>query len=61
MNAMPARNPAPQAATPGPVATTTVRREHRTRDFGVGYGSSSGYATDRHYIGNHLVSRFRCA
>jgi hypothetical protein len=24
-------------------------RVHRERDFGVGYGSSSGYASNRHY------------
>ena len=24
-------------------------RIHRERDFGVGYGSSSGYASNRHY------------
>ena len=33
-------------------ATTTetpARREYRERDFGVGYGRSSGYASDRRY------------
>ena len=31
----------------------------RTRDFGVGYGNSSGYATDRHYVDNWGQARFR--
>ena len=26
-----------------------TRREYRERDFGVGYGRSSGYASDRRY------------
>ena len=26
-----------------------ARREYRERDFGVGYGRSSGYASDRRY------------
>ena len=25
-------------------------RIHRERDFGVGYGSSSGYGSNRHYV-----------
>lgn len=27
----------------------TQARVHRARDFGVGYGNSSGYASNRHY------------
>ena len=27
-----------------------TRREYRERDFGVGYGRSSGYASDRRYV-----------
>ena len=30
-------------------ADTPTRREYRERDFGVGYGRSSGYASDRRY------------
>ena len=30
-------------------ATEPARREYRERDFGVGYGRSSGYASDRRY------------
>lgn len=63
MNATPVRT-APQTvppAAPEPMVVVAFRREHRARDFGVGYGSSSGYATDRHYLRDHVVPRFRCA
>ncbi|NZA26152.1 hypothetical protein H0E84_07115 [Luteimonas sp. SJ-92] len=56
--------PTPQhggASAPQPAGG---RREYRPRDFGVGYGSSSGYARDRHCL-DHLdrspAPRFRCA
>lgn len=32
----------------------------RARDFGVGYGNSSGYATTRRYASNWGAPRFRC-
>lgn len=35
------------------------RQPHRTRDFGVGYGSSSGYATERRYTSDWSQVRFR--
>jgi hypothetical protein len=39
-----------------------VRHVHRERDFGVGYGNSSGYASSRRYTGNDWAQpRFRCA
>ncbi|HTL13595.1 MAG TPA: hypothetical protein VL251_00675 [Thermomonas sp.] len=34
-------------------------RIHRERDFGVGYGSSSGYASNRHYAAP-AAAYFRC-
>lgn len=34
-------------------------RVHRERDFGVGYGSSSGYASNRHYAAP-AAAYFRC-
>ena len=34
-------------------------RIHRERDFGVGYGSSSGYASNRHYASSSATI-FRC-
>ena len=50
--------PAAQAAdqTPAP-----ARREYRERDFGVGYGRSSGYASQRQYAsGWNGQPLFRC-
>lgn len=43
------------------VLTLPVRRLHRERDFGVGYGNSSGYASNRRYADNWVQPRFRCA
>ena len=34
-------------------------RIHRERDFGVGYGSSSGYGSNRHYAASPATI-FRC-
>jgi hypothetical protein len=33
---------------------------YRTRDFGIGYGSSSGYAADKRYTSDWGQPRFRC-
>jgi hypothetical protein len=50
-------NPAPRvvpfdlSARPGP----------RERDYGVGYGKSSGYASNRRYTSNWAGPRFRIA
>jgi hypothetical protein len=35
-----------------------VQHVHRERDFGVGYGNSSGYASDRHYTSDWMPDRF---
>lgn len=49
--------------TASPLAPAAVippaRREIRSRDFGVGYGSSSGYFSRRRYAGNAFAPRFR--
>jgi hypothetical protein len=45
--------PAPQPAP--------VRHLHRERDFGVGYGNSSGYASNRRYSSSGFQPLFRCA
>lgn len=37
------------------------RQPHRERDFGVGYGSSSGYASPRRYVSQTPQRLFRCA
>ena len=53
--------------TNAPAKTTTnvvalqPRRERRERDFGVGYGRSSGYASDKRYTNDWGLTRFRCA
>ncbi|MBX9401182.1 hypothetical protein K4L06_07635 [Lysobacter sp. BMK333-48F3] len=50
--------------TTAPAAAKTVapvRHLHRQRDFGVGYGNSSGYASNRSYASNWVQPRFRFA
>ena len=51
--------------TPRTSAITTTRNAapaqiHRDRDFGVGYGNSSGYASPRRYIDTRGQTYFRC-
>ena len=49
-------NPVPphvQAAEPPP-------HLHRRRDFGIGYGNSSGYGSELHYVDGHVDPIFRC-
>ena len=56
-------SPNPNASSPskGAIAITLpVRHVHRERDFGVGYGNSSGYASPRRYVDNRSQPRFRC-
>jgi hypothetical protein len=43
------------------VVPLPVRHIHRERDFGVGYGNSSGYASTRRYAQDWMQPRFRCA
>lgn len=43
-----------------PAPTNTVNTRYRERDFGVGYGSSSGYASRRSYVETQVQSFFRC-
>jgi hypothetical protein len=49
-----------RAAAPTRAPSPTVRHEHRTRDFGVGYGNSSGYVSRRRYADNWGNARFVC-
>lgn len=64
IHATPSRTP-PSPAVPLPAPTTprsearAVRHLHRERDFGVGYGNSSGYASYRRYSSNWIQPRFR--
>ena len=48
--------PRPQNRDTAPLPTRPVRRE---RDFGVGYGASSGYATAARYVPERTTPRFR--
>ncbi|GAB2628156.1 hypothetical protein [Novilysobacter erysipheiresistens] len=41
-------------------ATSPSRPPHRQRDFGVGYGTSSGYASNRSYVSRNVTPLFRC-
>lgn len=44
-----------------PQLPATALREHRVRDFGVGYGRSSGYASQRQYANAwNGQPHFRC-
>jgi len=40
---------------------TQTRREARSRDFGIGYGHSSGYSSQRRYSASGFSPRFRCS
>ena len=42
-------------------ASSSSRPQRRERDFGVGYGNSSGYAAPRRYIGDNGPRMFRLA
>jgi hypothetical protein len=47
--------------TPIATAPAAPRREYRERDFGIGYGRSSGYASERRYAAPwNGQPRFRC-
>lgn len=52
------RNP---SAKPVPAAPSAARQPYRVRDFGVGYGTSSGYASHRRYSSSGFQPLFRCA
>ena len=45
----------------GNVVDLSSRRNRPERDFGVGYGTSSGYASARRYASDWGPTRFRCA
>ena len=48
-------------AAAGAAQAASIRHVHRERDFGVGYGNSSGYGRERRYTSNGFAPRFRCA
>jgi hypothetical protein len=49
----------PPVSSSAPKAAAANAR-YRERDFGVGYGSSSGYASDRGYVVRDTPAYFRC-
>lgn len=55
----PAAAPRPLPAVVIASAHAAVARAPRTRDFGVGYGNSSGYVRTRRYAGAAFAPRFR--
>lgn len=62
---MTTRTPTPTTTSPRQTAPYAVRpasylEAARTRDFGIGYGRSSGYATGRRYASNWGSERFHC-
>ncbi|HRN60865.1 MAG TPA: hypothetical protein PK743_03030 [Luteimonas sp.] len=50
-------HPNPSSCAPRPLPVS----ERRERDFGIGYGNSSGYASDRRYAPATSAARFRFA
>ena len=65
MNLALATRTAPSATNarfaPAVVSAAPARHLHRERDFGVGYGNSSGYASTRRYASNWAPPRFKFA
>ena len=60
MNALNTFAPSAKSAPVSPLALMNApSRNHRERDFGVGYGNSSGYASNRHYVVS-TATYFRC-
>jgi hypothetical protein len=62
MNTQSPRSPRfPRPTTVVQTAPAAPRREYRERDFGVGYGRSSGYASARRYVAPwNGQPHFRC-
>ena len=54
----PAKSLPSRAPANAPAPDRLVRRE---RDFGIGYGRSSGYGCTRRYTSDWAQPRFRCA
>lgn len=54
-----ASRPEPQCTPAAHEHASQVRHVHRERDYGIGYGNSSGYATLRHFTDGHADPLFR--
>ena len=48
-------------AKTAPVVVLQPRPVRRERDFGIGYGRSSGYGSAKRYTNDWGLTRFRCA
>lgn len=53
-------DPQSEPSQPSLDAEPQRRRQHRERDFGIGYGTSSGYGRDRRFFHFHDDALFRC-
>lgn len=60
MNAIP-QTPVRQTVTLSRTLRPLPAFERRERGFGVGYGNSSGYASDKRYTPSSATARFRFA
>ena len=54
------RRKTPRTAPTTTTANAAPARIHRERDFGIGYGSSSGYGSNRRYADSRSQTFFRC-
>ncbi len=60
LNSTPVSLPRTAVPTPGSLRPR-LAFERRERGFGVGYGNSSGYASERRYTPRPVTARFRFA
>jgi hypothetical protein len=61
MNVVTFQNRTAATAKPAAAVLFTPVTERRERDFGVGYGKSSGYVSNRRYATTPFQPLFRCA
>ena len=52
--------PRTPVAVQSQVESNTSSARYRERDFGIGYGTSSGYAFEKRYTSDWGQARFRC-
>ncbi|KFN41262.1 hypothetical protein [Arenimonas oryziterrae] len=48
------------STAPTTPAQAQASRRYRERDFGIGYGASSGYASERRYANTGAAPLLRC-
>jgi hypothetical protein len=54
------RTPATVPSRDESASQLTHASRYRERDFGIGYGTSSGYALDKRYTSDWGQARFHC-